>query len=125
MKQGPELSPEESKCFLSFEYRELPGVVLVAPIAEEFVFRGYGGLMLDSLSPIYVALITSAAFALMHFKPLMILYSFFAGLIFFALFVFTENIALCMLAHATVNSAIWYWSRGEHRRLRALIPVER
>ncbi|VAV91360.1 hypothetical protein MNBD_ALPHA05-1062 [hydrothermal vent metagenome] len=121
MKSSFRNKPEETLPFLAVEFRELPGLVIIAPLAEEWVFRGYGALSLSEAPIIAAALITSAAFALMHFKPWLIVYSFFVGLAFFVLFSATDNILTAIIAHAAANGFIWIWMRREASRLRAVI----
>ncbi|NOX83443.1 MAG: CPBP family intramembrane metalloprotease [Alphaproteobacteria bacterium] len=121
MKPSLRSKPEETLPFLASEFRELPGLVIIAPLAEEWVFRGYGALSLSEAPLIAAALITSAAFALMHFKPWLIVYSFFVGLVFFVLFSATGNILTAIVAHAAANGFIWIWMRREASRLRAVI----
>jgi membrane protease YdiL (CAAX protease family) len=121
MKSSFRSKPEETLPFLTVEFRELPGLIIIAPLAEEWVFRGFGALSLNELPAAAAALITSAAFALMHFKPWLMVYSFFVGLAFFFLFSATGNILTVITAHAAANGVIWIWMRREASRLRAVI----
>ncbi|MEO0694636.1 MAG: CPBP family intramembrane glutamic endopeptidase [Pseudomonadota bacterium] len=101
-----ERRPEEA-AFLSPEYRELPGLVIVAPIAEELIFRGYGRLAFSDDPQIIAMLVTSAAFALIHGKVSLMLISFGLGCALYALFIVTGNLAAPIAAHATANLVMW------------------
>ena len=101
------MAPQDRSAFATPEWRELPGLVLIAPVAEELVFRGYGLFALEGRPIILAALITSVAFALIHVKPWLIAFSFFAGLALFFLFSATGDLLTAIIAHATANGAIW------------------
>lgn len=106
-----------SRQFLASEFRELPGLVIIAPIAEEFIFRYHGARIFADAPEFTVALITSLAFALIHFKPWQIALSFVAGLAFFALYRTTGSLSAAMVAHAIANAGAWLWMRREAARL--------
>lgn len=99
------------QAFLTSEWRELPGLIIIAPIAEELMFRGYGSLALNDLPVMVAALITSAAFALIHVKPWLIVFSFFVGLILFFLFYANGDLLTVIIAHAATNAITWIWMR--------------
>ena len=101
------MTPQDRGAFATPEWRELPGIVLIAPVAEEMVFRGYGLFALEGRSIILSALITSVAFALIHVKPWLIAFSFFVGLALFFLSYATGDLLTAVIAHATANGATW------------------
>ncbi len=82
------------------------GVVILAPIGEELLFRGY---LMRILGARYGAkgavLVTSALFALVHFNPASIVALFALGLVFGLLRIWTGSIFPSMLAHAIQNGA--------------------
>jgi membrane protease YdiL (CAAX protease family) len=81
-------------------------VVLLAPLNEELVFRGflYGGLR--RIAPAWTALVLSAVlFGLVHFTPpTTILPMFVFGLFLARLMERTGSIVACFVAHATFNA---------------------
>lgn len=103
-------APEE-RAFLVSDWREAPSLLLIAPIGEELIFRGYGAYALSGLALWQGALITSIAFALMHFRPVMIAASFIFGMAAFALDRWSGTLAAPIIAHFTANLIVWLWMR--------------
>ena len=95
----------------------LPGAliygVLVAPLVEEYIFRGLGmGCMLErGWNPILAVLITSILFALIHtqYFPSALLLTLISGLIFGYLRLFSGSLTLPLIAHALFNLTVYLW----------------
>jgi len=80
------------------------GLVVLPPIAEEMLFRGflYRGLA-KRLPKILSALITSGLFALLHFQWNVSLDVFVLSLVLIALYEKTKNLWVCVGLHAIKN----------------------
>lgn len=101
----------ETRAFLASDVRELPSLALVAPVGEELIFRGYGAYAFSDWALWQAALLTSAAFALMHFRPTMIALSFAFGLGLFALDRWSGTLLAPIIAHLAANLIVWLWMR--------------
>lgn len=80
-------------------------VIIVAPIAEEVLFRG---IMLKGLLKRYSAitsiLVTALLFAIIHLNIYQFVGAFIAGLLLGWLYLKTESLLLCIISHAAYNS---------------------
>lgn len=80
------------------------GVVLVAPLVEEFIFRGLVlTRLLSALPKVPAVLIASALFAAMHGNGVWIAYAFAIGAILCTVFLKTRSIWACVLLHVLFN----------------------
>lgn len=80
------------------------GLVVLPPLAEEMLFRGFLYRGLASKWPkIIAALVTSALFALVHFQWNVGLDVFVLSLILIALYEKTKNLWMCIFLHALKN----------------------
>lgn len=79
-------------------------VCIIAPVIEEILMRGF---VLDGLKTSYgiaaALLISSALFALLHFNMVQTLSAFISGLILGLLFIKTNSILSCIVAHCGYN----------------------
>lgn len=91
-------------------------VVFVAPICEEFVFRGQIFNRLRSKSDMVAILITSVAFSVAHMHPAFIGYAFIAGII-FGMLRLRYSLAFTTMLHACFNATglAVHFSFGEKR----------
>lgn len=82
--------------------RDFIPIYLAAGIGEEALFR------LALIEPCGIV-VSSLLFTALHVaywrKPLMLVYVFVAGVLFGALYLFTESILLCIIVHAAFNTA--------------------
>jgi membrane protease YdiL (CAAX protease family) len=79
--------------------------VIVAPIAEEFLFRGYlYGIVRRYLGPIAAILITSVLFALIHFNLLSFVPLLILAIAFALAYEATGNLFVPMVMHAIFNA---------------------
>lgn len=80
------------------------GVVIIAPILEEIVFRG---ILLNGLlarySPKYAIILSAVIFGLIHGKPLQIWGAFIMGLILGWIYFKTQSIGTTILLHSFLN----------------------
>ena len=98
---------------------EFIGVVLTAPVTEEFLFWGrvyhYAGKIFrkDKAALVYQALL----FGVAHFNLYQGIHSFFMGLILGCCYRRTGSLKLCILLHAASNlcSLILLWSKVRYR----------
>ncbi len=93
------------------------GVVLAAPLCEEFVFRGVlqRGLMPPALSSRGAVILAAAIFSAFHLDPIGFAARFELGLIFGYLFLRTGSIWPGMLAHAAnnlISTLLYFGLRG-------------
>ncbi len=79
-------------------------VVIVAPVVEEIIFRGFllSGLR-KQFGPIVSAVMCGAAFALMHMSPEQTIYQFFLGFVCSLAAVYGKNLLACIITHAGSN----------------------
>lgn len=79
-------------------------VCIIAPVIEEILMRGFilGGLK-DSYGISIALLISAALFALLHFNMVQTLSAFICGIILGILFLKTDSILSCILAHCGYN----------------------
>ncbi len=79
-------------------------VCLLAPVLEEILMRGF---LLGGWSIVYgkpaALLISSLVFALLHFNMVQTLSAFFCGVVLGLLYLHTESLFCCILAHAGYN----------------------
>lgn len=79
-------------------------ISILAPVMEETLMRG---LILDGLIPAYGAaaalLVSSALFALLHFNMVQTLSAFLCGVVLGLLYLQTESVGLCIIAHCGYN----------------------
>ena len=79
-------------------------VCLLAPVLEEILMRGF---LLNGWSAAYgkpiALLISSLIFALLHFNMVQTLSAFFCGIVLGLLYLHTESLFCCILAHAGYN----------------------
>lgn len=83
---------------------ELLGALFLAPILEEFIFRGIilRGL-LSRYSSTKAIIVTAILFALIHINPTQILGAFILGLFFSWIYYYTKSIVICILLHFVAN----------------------
>ncbi|MFI3290272.1 MAG: type II CAAX endopeptidase family protein [Opitutales bacterium] len=78
--------------------------VILAPIAEELIFRGLLYRLFRSKMPVYLAIITSSAiFALIHFSIFAFLALFFLSCLLCYIYEKYCDLKLCMLVHCLFN----------------------
>lgn len=79
-------------------------LVLVAPVTEELLFRGVvlRGL-LSRHRPTVAVIVTALLFALVHVNPWQFISAFFFGIVFGWVYLRTESVWACVLAHAVAN----------------------
>lgn len=79
-------------------------VCIIAPVIEEILMRGFvlGGLK-DSYGISTALLISATLFALLYFNMVQTLSAFICGIILGILFIKTDSILSCMLAHCGYN----------------------
>lgn len=83
-------------------------VCLLAPVAEEILMRGVvlGGLR-GSLGVTAALLISSALFAAFHFNMVQTLSALVCGVVLGLLYIKTDSVFCCILAHAGYNFISW------------------
>ncbi len=85
------------------------GVVVIAPFAEEYFFRGW---MFQSFLRRYslrkAVLASAALFAIVHLNPWQAVVAFPLGIFYAWLFIKTNSLSLSILSHATVNATTNY-----------------
>lgn len=88
-------------------YGAIMKVVIVAPVIEEFIFRGIimHGLM-RNYSKFTAVFVSALMFALFHLNPWQLPATFVLGLMLGILMVRTRNIFLCILGHAINNGLV-------------------
>ncbi|MCC3159396.1 CPBP family intramembrane metalloprotease [Hymenobacter sp. 15J16-1T3B] len=83
-------------------------ICVAAPVIEEWLFRG---LLLPGLARNYgstrAIVQSSLLFGIIHFNPAQSLMAFCLGLFLGWLYIRTQSVRTCVLAHATVNTAAW------------------
>ncbi len=86
-------------------------VVILAPIFEEYIFRGVilRGL-LKTISPIKAVLLSSFLFGIVHLNPWQFVTAFLIGIFSGWLYYKFKDLKLCILVHFCVN-AIGFFSR--------------
>lgn len=79
-------------------------ICVIAPVIEEILMRGFvlGGLK-SSYGVFIALLISSVLFALLHFNMVQTLSAFICGLILGCLFIKTDSILCCIIAHCGYN----------------------
>ena len=83
----------------------LLAVVVLAPVAEELLFRGMLTEMLRRhAGAVVAALLSSAIFALMHLQPAVMIEAFLAGLVLCYIYFLTRSIYACILLHVFNNA---------------------
>lgn len=91
--------------------------VIVAPLVEEYLFRGLGmGCLLErGWSPVIAILVTSALFAVTHvqYVPSGMFLIFVSGVIFGYLRLISGALTLPILAHALLNLSISLWHAAQ------------
>jgi membrane protease YdiL (CAAX protease family) len=104
-------------------------IILVAPLAEELLFRG---ILLRGLIPNYgywkgIA-IGGALFAIMHIDPARLLGTFAIGVLFGWWFAKTHNIWMGVLGHALNNTlayvTMWIWPDAADEKIPPYDPLE-
>ncbi|MDR1687319.1 MAG: CPBP family intramembrane metalloprotease [Clostridiales bacterium] len=83
--------------------------ITLAPIAEEFIFRGYGISLLKGKLPVWATvLIPSVCFSLIHIYMGVanVIWALVAGIILSIFFLKTKNCVACMIAHFCMNFSI-------------------
>ncbi|WP_320054483.1 CPBP family intramembrane glutamic endopeptidase [uncultured Acetobacteroides sp.] len=82
-------------------------MVIVAPIAEEIIFRGMiTKLLLEEYRPIKAILISALIFGIIHFNPAQIPVAFVLGLLFGWLYYKTGSIIPGIILHFTNNAVV-------------------
>lgn len=80
--------------------------VVLAPVSEEILFRGFLHPLLKSRLPVMVAwVVTALIFAAIHFHALTFPQLFVVGLVLGAVYEITGSLALCMVVHMCFNLA--------------------
>lgn len=84
--------------------------VILAPILEEFFFRGFllKGLLNKGISPWKSIFFSSFLFGFIHMNPMQILAGFFMGIFIGFVYFQTKSLLNCMLIHC-INNAITIW----------------
>lgn len=82
--------------------------VLIAPIAEEVIFRGFifNGLE-HRFSARETIFISAIVFGLCHIYPQFIIYGFIGGLALGYIYYHTRSLLICIIAHASTNFIGW------------------
>lgn len=82
--------------------------VVIAPIAEEVIFRGYVFNGLEKrFSAKKTILLSAMMFGACHIYPQFILYGFIGGLALGYIYYHTRSLLICIIAHASVNFVGW------------------
>ena len=102
---------EDDLAHLASGWHELPSLVIIAPLGEELIYRGYGLLVLEPLGLLLTAIISTLAFALMHYKPVVMLMALVAGTVLFVCYWFSGSLWVPVTAHAIANLGSWLWMR--------------
>jgi len=76
---------------------------IIAPFAEEFLFRGIMLKLLDRYGTIFSVIVSSAAFSFLHFNPAGFIPIFFLGIILALLKLGTGSILACIVFHLSNN----------------------
>lgn len=88
----------------------LLAVIVIAPILEELLFRGYlfSGFSRSFLKPIGAALLTSALWGIVHpqYELYLIVIIFFQGIMLCLARVYTKSTITCMLMHMLINTFV-------------------
>ncbi len=83
----------------------LLSTVIVAPLAEEVLFRGCLYRMLTKGFPIWAAMLgSSAVFGLVHGSAMWMVYTFLLGLVFCYLYHHTHSLWSCVMCHIGFNA---------------------
>lgn len=86
--------------------------VVLAPLLEELIFRGYIlGSVRRKSGTVWAIVISSAMFGIIHLVPQQVIYGFVIGLILGYIYVRTESIFSVIILHA-VNNAVSYTLMG-------------
>lgn len=106
----PFMSENHADIFMTYDYSEPYKIIvqfisisLVPGICEEFLFRG---MILSNLLPYgktQAVIISALLFGLMHQNPLQMFYATMAGVILALLYIYTDSILCCTLAHIANN----------------------
>jgi len=81
----------------------LTSLCIVAPITEELLFRGIIVKLLDRYGTLFTIIMSSLAFAIVHFNPAGVITTFLLGIIMCILRLGTGSIFSCMMFHMTNN----------------------
>lgn len=106
----PESLVESHNMSIDYLLSSNPIVVLLsagvlAPVAEELVFR-FGMLQcLRKIHPIYAVTIQALLFGLLHGNPVQMCYAFILGLIFGFIVLRTDNINTSIIMHIAINTS--------------------
>ncbi|MEM1086692.1 MAG: CPBP family intramembrane glutamic endopeptidase [Pseudomonadota bacterium] len=117
----PDTWPTKPDWYYHITPAMLPGTlfaaVIVAPLVEEYLFRGLGmGCLLErGWSPVIVVLVTSALFAFTHtqYLPSGMFLIFVSGVIFGYLRLVSGALTLPVISHALLNLSIYVWYAAE------------
>lgn len=123
------ISPEYTKMFDNLMSQNLFGLLfaaaVIAPVTEEFLFRG---MIQDGLQLTYrtqIAVLTSAIlFGLVHGLPWLILNAFLLGLFFSWLKLKTGSLGPGILAHAVYNAIPFVLTKGFDIEISGLTSIE-
>lgn len=105
MFPGSEQDYQETvKRFAQFPVTGILQVCILAPVAEEVLMRGVvlGGLG-HTYGAVAALLVSSFLFALLHFNMVQTLSAFVCGLVLGLLYIKTDSILCCMIAHCGYN----------------------
>ena len=84
-------------------------VCLIAPVAEEFIIRGY---VLNGLNNKYgfrmALLISTVLFAMLHFNFVQTISALICGLVIGLLYIKTDSLFCCVLTHITYNTISYF-----------------
>lgn len=88
-------------------------IAVLAPVSEEFLFRGalYGWLR-QRWGVAVAMLLSTSLFAVLHVEPLLILFAFVFGLVLTALFEWSRSLWVPIIAHGVNNSVAVAWMFG-------------
>ncbi|MEK6749331.1 MAG: CPBP family intramembrane glutamic endopeptidase [Pseudomonadota bacterium] len=89
---------------------DMIGLILITPVVEEVLFRGFGFEMSSPLGLAYGVLIPSLAFALWRMNPYLTAPAFLFGLVASGLYLYTQSLFAPIVAHMISNFAYWRWS---------------
>lgn len=89
---------------LSFNSASILGIALVAPIAEELVYRGIIRESLSIINPFYGVVVSSLLFALMHIHPIQMCYAFFMGMLCSIIDMNKKSLFPSIILHISINT---------------------
>lgn len=84
-------------------------VILVAPVCEEFVFRGFVQTVSQRIMPVWASItVSTLAFALIHGNGPQIIFAILIGALFGYVYAYTQRIRNTIILHMTCNLAPFF-----------------